>query len=167
MTVISILPNLLPLIMTAALMGFLNINIKPSTIIIFSIALGISVDNTIHFLSRYRIALKYSNWDIKYSVMYALEETTQSMIYSSIILFLGFSVFMFSTFGGTQSLGELISFTLLIAMISNLILLPSMLLTLEKRLSMKKANEPFLEIFDDDEDIDIELLETENKTKTS
>ena len=142
-------------------MGFLSINIKPSTVIIFSIALGISVDNTIHFLSRYRLALKASNWNIKYSVMYALEETVQSMIYSSIVLFLGFSVFMFSSFGGTQSLGKLISFTLLVAMMSNLILLPSLLLTLDKRISKKQFKEPFLEIFDEEDDIDISSLQIE------
>ena len=162
MATIAILPNLLPLILTAALMGFLSINIKPSTVIIFSIALGISVDNTIHFLSRYRLALKASNWNIKYSVMYALEETVQSMIYSSIVLFLGFSVFMFSSFGGTQSLGKLISFTLLVAMMSNLILLPSLLLTLDKRISKKQFKEPFLEIFDEEDDIDIASLQIES-----
>jgi predicted RND superfamily exporter protein len=162
MASIAILPNLLPLILTAALMGFLSINIKPSTIIIFSIALGISVDNTIHFLSRYRLALKASGWKIRYSVMYALEETVQSMIYSSIVLFLGFSVFMFSSFGGTQSLGKLISFTLLVAMLSNLVLLPSLLLTLDKRVTKKQLNEPFLEIFDEEDDIDISSLKVEN-----
>lgn len=163
MALIAILPNLLPLILTAALMGFLDINIKPSTIIIFSIALGISVDNTIHFLSRYRIALKKSEWNRRYSVMYALEETVQSMIYSSIVLFLGFSVFMFSSFGGTQSLGKLISFTLLIAMLSNLVLLPSLLLTLDKWIIRKQLNQPFLEIFDEEDDIDISSLELEEE----
>jgi uncharacterized protein len=159
---VAILPNLLPLVLTAALMGYLNINIKPSTIIIFSIALGISVDNTIHFLSRYRMALKASNWNRKYSVMYALEETVQSMIYSSIVLFLGFSVFMFSSFGGTQSLGQLISFTLLMAMLSNLILLPTLLLTLDKWITNKEVDEPFLEIFDEEE-IDTETFELEEE----
>jgi len=145
-------------------MGFLNINIKPSTIIIFSIALGISVDNTIHFLSRYRLALKKSDWNRKYSVMYALEETVQSMIYSSIVLFLGFSVFMFSSFGGTQSLGRLISFTLIVAMLSNLVLLPSLLMTMDKWIIKKQLDEPFLQIFDEEDDIDISSLEME-KTK--
>jgi hydrophobe/amphiphile efflux-3 (HAE3) family protein len=163
MASIAILPNLLPLILTGALMGFLSINIKPSTIIIFSIALGISVDNTIHFLSRYRLALNKSDWNRKYSVMYALEETVQSMIYSSIVLFLGFSVFMFSSFGGTQSLGKLISFTLIIAMLSNLVLLPSLLLTLDKWIIRKQLNEPFLQIFDEEDDIDISSLEIEKK----
>ncbi|MBN2747603.1 MAG: MMPL family transporter [Bacteroidales bacterium] len=162
MASIAILPNLLPLIMTAALMGYLNINIKPSTIIIFSIALGISVDNTIHFLSRYRLALKASEWNRKYSVMYALEETVQSMIYSSIVLFLGFSVFMFSSFGGTQSLGQLISFTLLVAMLSNLVLLPSLLLTLDRWILQKQKDEPILDIFDEDEEIDMDSLDEES-----
>jgi len=97
--------------------------------------------------------------------MYALEETVQSMIYSSIVLFLGFSVFMFSSFGGTQSLGKLISFTLLIAMMSNLILLPSLLLSLNKRITKKHFKEPFLEIFDEEDDIDISSLQIEANEK--
>ncbi|RUA28694.1 MAG: RND family transporter [Bacteroidetes bacterium] len=163
MVSISLIPNLIPQLMTVALMGYFGIPLKPSTILIFSIALGISVDNTIHYLSRYRMELKLNNFNIKVSVINALRETANSMIYSSIVLFLGFSVFMLSSFGGTQSLGKLISFTLLTAMLSNLVLLPSLLLTLDKRLTTKAFEEPFLEIFDEEDDIELDYLEIEKE----
>ncbi len=159
MVIIALLPNLIPQVITVALMGFYGIPLKPSTILIFSIALGISVDNTIHFLSRYRMELKLNNWNIKEAVINALKETAHSIIYSSIVLFLGFSVFMLSSFGGTESLGKLISITLLAAMFSNLVLLPSLLLTLDKRLTTKAFNEPFLEILDEEDDVDVDEIE--------
>jgi len=165
MIFISLVPNLIPLLLTAALMGFLGISIKPSTILIFSIALGISVDNAIHFLSRYRLQLKWNNWDIKVSVLEALRETGYSMIYSSVVLFFGFGIFILSSFGGTEALGYLISFTLVIALMCNMFLLPSLLLTLDKSITTKRFKEPLLEILDedddDDEDIEIEKFEIE------
>lgn len=161
MVAVSLVPNLLPQLMTAALMGFLAISIKPSTILIFSIALGISVDNAIHFLSRYRMALKHNNWNIKASVLSALRETGFSMMYSSIVLFLGFSIFILSTFGGTQSMGFLVSFTLLIALFSNLLLLPSLLLSLDKRITTREFEEPLIELFEEDEDTETDIQETE------
>jgi predicted RND superfamily exporter protein len=161
MVAVSLVPNLLPQLMTAALMGFLAISIKPSTILIFSIALGISVDNAIHFLSRYRLALKHNNWNIKLAVLSALRETGFSMMYSSIVLFLGFSIFTLSTFGGTQSMGFLVSFTLLIALFSNLLLLPSLLLSLDRRITTRDFEEPLIELFEEDEDTEADLKETE------
>ena len=162
MIIISLIPNLLPQLMTAALMGYLGIPIKPSTILIFSIALGISVDNAIHFLSRYRLQLKLNDWNIKPSVIAALSETGYSMIYSSVVLFFGFGIFILSSFGGTEALGYLISFTLLIALMSNLFLLPSLLLSLDKYITTKSFKEPLLEIFDEEEDIDLDELEIED-----
>jgi predicted RND superfamily exporter protein len=167
MVSIALIPNLIPQLMTVALMGYFGIPLKPSTILIFSIALGISVDNTIHYLSRYRMELKLNNFNIKTSVINALRETANSMIYSSIVLFLGFSVFMLSSFGGTQSLGKLISFTLLAAMLSNLVLLPSLLLSLDKRITTKAFKEPFLEIFDEEDDIELDYLEIESDTQNT
>ena len=161
MVAVSLVPNLLPQLMTAALMGFLAISIKPSTILIFSIALGISVDNAIHFLSRYRLALKHNNWNIKDAVLSALRETGFSMMYSSIVLFLGFSIFTLSTFGGTQSMGFLVSFTLLIALFSNLLLLPSLLLSLDRRITTRDFEEPLIELFEEDEDTEADIKETE------
>ena len=161
MIVISLLPNLIPQLMTAALMGYLDIPIKPSTILIFSIALGISVDNAIHFLSRYRLQLKLNEWKIKPSVIAALSETGYSMIYSSVVLFFGFGIFILSSFGGTEALGYLIPFTLLMALLSNLFLLPSLLLSLDKYITTRTFKEPLLEIFDEEEDIDLEELKIE------
>ena len=142
MVVISILPNLLPLMFTAALMGYLSIPIKPSTVLVFSIAFGISVDNAIHFLAKYRQELQASNWNIKVSVINALRETGVSIMYTAIILFFGFGIFIVSDFGGTKSLGSLVSITLLVAMLANLVLLPSLLLTLEKYITTKAFNTP-------------------------
>jgi hypothetical protein len=163
MIIISLIPNLIPLIMTAGMMGFLGITIKPSTILIFSIALGISVDNAIHYLSRYRLYLIVNNWEIRPSVLSALKETGYSMIYSSVVLFCGFAIFIFSSFGGTSALGYLISFTLLMALLSNLFVLPSFLLSLEKRITTKKFKEPLLDIFDEEIDIEMEELKIESK----
>ncbi|MHC1708366.1 MAG: RND family transporter [Bacteroidales bacterium] len=150
MVVISLIPNLLPQLLTAALMGYMGIFIKPSTILIFSIALGISVDNAIQYLSRYRLQLHLTNWNIKESVLAALRETGYSMIYSSTVLFLGFAMFSLSSFGGTQAMGFLISFTLLIAVFSNLFLLPSLLLSLDKIITTKNFDEPLLEILEEE-----------------
>ena len=126
MIVISLVPNLLPLVITAGVMGFSGIPLKPSTILVFSIAFGISVDDTIHFLAKYRQELIASNWKIKSSIYKALRETGVSMFYTSIVLFFGFIVFMSSNFGGTVALGGLVSVTLLMAMLANLILLPAL-----------------------------------------
>jgi uncharacterized protein len=161
MVIISMVPNLIPQIMTAAMMGFLVISVKPSTILIFSIALGISVDNAIHFLSRYRLQLRLNNWAIKKSVINALSETGFSMIYSSVVLFFGFIIFTLSSFGGTEAMGYLIAFTLFMALLSNLFLLPSLLLTLDKRITTRKFSEPLLDIFDEEIDIELDDLEIE------
>jgi len=148
MILISLIPNMLPLLITAGLMGFLNIPIKPSTILVFSIAFGISVDDTIHFLAKYRQELIANKWKIKPSVYSALRETGVSMFYTSIVLFFGFLVFTLSSFGGTIALGGLVSVTLLLAMVSNLLLLPSLLLTFEKKIANKKVfKEPKMKIF--------------------
>lgn len=161
MIVISLIPNLIPQILTAAMMGYAGISIKPSTILIFSIALGISVDNTIHFLSRYRQQLKLNNWKIHESVLAALLETGFSMIYSAVVLFFGFGIFILSSFGGTEALGYLVSFTLIIAMLSNLFVLPSLLLTLDRWSTTKAFKEPLIEILDEEYDIDLDELEIE------
>lgn len=154
MILISLIPNLIPQLMTGALMGFAGIPIKPSTILIFSIALGISVDNSIQFLSRYRIQLKHTSHNIHDSVISALRETGYSMIYSSTVLFFGFGIFVLSTFGGTQALGFLISFTLLVAGLLNMFVLPSMLLTLDKWSTTRAFEEPIMQI-EDEQDLPV------------
>ncbi|NNK86761.1 MAG: MMPL family transporter, partial [Flavobacteriaceae bacterium] len=139
MIIVSLVPNILPLLVTAGLMGYLGVPIKPSTILVFSIAFGISVDDTIHFLAKYRQELQANHWKIRKSVYAALRETGVSMFYTSIVLFFGFSVFISSNFGGTVALGALVSATLLFAMLANLILLPSMLLSLERNIANKEV----------------------------
>jgi predicted RND superfamily exporter protein len=133
MIAISLLPNLIPLIITAGIMGFFGIPLKPSTILIFSIAMGISSDQTIYFITRYRQELKSTKKSISRIVSDTIRETGISMIYIAIVLFFGFGIFSFSTFGSVSALGILLSVTLLVAMISNLTLLPAFLLSLEHR----------------------------------
>jgi len=159
MILVSLIPNLLPLLITAGLMGYLGVPIKPSTILVFSIAFGISVDDTIHFLAKYRQELMVNNWKIKKSVYAALRETGVSMFYTSIVLFFGFSVFTISSFGGTVALGALVSATLLFAMLANLLLLPSLLLSLERNIANKQTlRKPALQIIpENQEDENLEL----------
>ncbi|PJA06460.1 MAG: transporter [Flavobacteriales bacterium CG_4_10_14_0_2_um_filter_32_8] len=160
MVIVSLSPNLIPLITTAGLMGFFSVPIKPSTILIFSIAFGIAVDDTIHFLAKYKQELKHHKWNIKESVYIALRETSPSMIYTSIILFFGFGVFTVSSFGGTIALGFLVSVTLLFAILADLLVLPSLLLSLDKALTTRAfKREALIEFFDDEEDINLDKLE--------
>ena len=156
MVLVSLIPNLLPLLMTAGLMGFLDIPLKPSTILVFGIAFGLSVDDTIRYLAQYREELRKNNWRIRQSVFSAYKEASLSMFYTSIVLFFGFSVFLLSDFGGTKALGGLVALTLLFGLLSNLMLLPSLVLTLNKTL----ANEqefvtPYIDVLgESDEEID-------------
>jgi predicted RND superfamily exporter protein len=164
MVIVSLLPNLLPLILTAGLMGYLGIVIKPSTILVFSIAFGISVDDTIHFLAKYRQELKNNKrGTLKPAILAAIRETGVSMIYTSIILFFGFSIFMASDFGGTVALGMLVSIALLVAMVSNLILLPTMLMSLDLSQIKKSIYDPLVESIDEEDDIELESLKIEKK----
>ena len=140
MIVISLLPNLIPLVITAGIMGFAGIPLKPSTILIFSIAMGISSDQTIYFITRYRQEMRSTRKGISKIVSETIRETGISMIYIAITLFFGFGIFSFSTFGSVSALGILLSVTLLVAMACNLILLPAFLLSLDHR-EKKKAGE--------------------------
>lgn len=145
--ILSKLPVLIPLVITAGIMGFLHINFKPSTILIFSIAFGISSDGTIYFLTRYRQELKKQGRSVAQAISITIRETGLSMVYTNIILFSGFAIFAASSFGGTVAMGVLVSLTLLIAMCTNLVLLPSILLSIDKRISRKKMlEEPIIEI---------------------
>ena len=159
MVLISLVPNMIPLIFTASVMGYFGIAIKPSTILVFSIAFGISVDDTIHFLAKYRQELRNKAWNIRESVLLAVKETGVSMMYTSVVLFFGFGMFSASEFDGTRALGILVSMTLLVAMFSNLVVLPSLLLSFERWLTTKAFSEPFLVIIDEEEDIELEELE--------
>ncbi len=160
MVLIALVPNVIPQIITAAIMGYFGIPIKASTILVFSVAFGISVDNTIHYLAKYRQDLQATDWNMRKSVILALKETGQSMIYTSIILFFGFGIFCLSSFGGTFALGTLTAITLFAAMMANLILLPSLLLTMDHSITKKTFRaEPLLQIYDEEEDIDENKLE--------
>jgi predicted RND superfamily exporter protein len=127
MVLISLIANMIPMLLTYGLMGLMGIALKPSTAIVFSIAFGIAVDDAIHFLARYKLALKLYRGNVIKAIDISMKETAMSMFYTSVILFFGFVIFAFSSFGGTISLGLLTSFTLLTAMLTNLILLPSIL----------------------------------------
>lgn len=151
MILIALIPNFLPLLTTAGAMGYLGIPIKPSTILVFSIAFGIAVDDTIHFLAKYRQDLKLLNGNIKEAVILSIDEVGNSMFYTSVVLFTGFSVFMFSGFIGIVALGGLVSFTLLVAMLSNLILLPSLLMSYGN-LSDKNFSNPDIDYFEEEEE---------------
>lgn len=141
---ISLLPSMIPLIITAGIMGFFNIRLKPSTILIFSIAFGIASDGTLYFLSKYRQELRHHPNSISKCISLTIRETGISMIYTAIILAFGFGIFSASDFGGTAALGILISITLFMAYCSNLILLPSLILSSEKRLIAKAMMEKSL-----------------------
>jgi predicted RND superfamily exporter protein len=165
--VLSKLPCLIPLAITAGIMGFMGIPFKPSTILIFSIAFGIASDGTIYILTEYRNQLKKTHENRSRAISRTLRELGTSMLYTNIILFFGFAIFAASTFGGTKAMGILISITLLVSLITNLVLMPSILLSLEKRLAIKAImKEPLLEIYDEEEDIDPDKL-TIQKTNES
>ena len=138
MIFVSVITNILPLCITSGLMGYLGIPLKPSTILVFSIAFGISVDNAIQFMAKYRHDLKMNNGKIKKSVFSALQETGVSTFYTSIVLIFGFAIFTLSSFSGTVALGGLISCTLLFAMFANLLVLPALVLTFEKKKAIQE-----------------------------
>jgi predicted RND superfamily exporter protein len=145
--ILSKLPVLIPLVITAGIMGFMHINFKPSTILIFSIAFGISSDGTIYFLTRYRQELKTKGRSVAQAISVTIRETGLSMIYTNSILFSGFAIFAASSFGGTVAMGVLVSLTLLIAMCTNLVLLPCILLSIDKRISRKTMlEEPIIDL---------------------
>ncbi len=138
MVLASVLTNILPLCITSGLMGYFGIPLKPSTILVFSIAFGISVDNAIQFMAKYRHDLKANNGKVKKSVFSAMRETGVSTFYTSAVLIFGFAIFTLSSFSGTIALGGLISGTLLFAMFANLLVLPALVLTFEKKKIQKE-----------------------------
>jgi len=163
--VLSKIPCLIPLVITAGIMGFTDIHFKPSTILIFSIAFGIASDGTIYILAEYRNQLRKSpRHEVKKAISRTVRGIGISMIYTNIILFFGFAIFAASSFGGTVALGILISVTLLVSLLTNLILLPCILLSLEKRKYVKAMmQEPLINIIDEEEDIDLDKLEIKRK----
>ena len=159
--VVSMIPNIIPLLFTAGIMGYFKIPLKPSTILVFGIALGITVDNAILFLAKYRQELRAHSWDVKHAILHSLRETGLGIFYTSVILFFGFIMFVFSQFGGTKGLGLLVSITILVGMVTNLIILPSLLLTFERKSFVKSFEEPYFDIYDEETDYDTDKLEVE------
>lgn len=147
--ILSKIPCLIPLVITAGVMGFLDIRFKPSTILIFSIAFGISSDGTIYLLTKYRQELRKRHGNAAQAISEAIRDTGLSMVYTAVILFFGFGIFSVSSFGGTAALGILISLTLLISLITNLVLLPAILLSINSKKQNKALMEaPLIEVED-------------------
>lgn len=166
MILLSLIPNIIPLVITGAVMGYLGIPLKPSTALIFTIAFGISVDDSIHFLAKYRQELQHTAFDASKAISISIRETGASMIYTSIILFSGFIMFATSTFDGTVMLGVLTSTTLLIAMVTNLVVLPALLLTFDAGKRGAKKNTLLIDQYSDeyydeheDEELDLDKLD--------
>ncbi len=124
----SLIPNVIPLIVTAGVMGWVGVPIKPSTVLVFSVALGIAIDITIRFLINYQQELKRSDKSKQEIVIETIHKTGISIIYTSLVLIAGFIIFVFSGFGGTQALGWLTSLTLIMATLTNLVFLPALLI---------------------------------------
>jgi predicted RND superfamily exporter protein len=138
MILISLIPNIIPLVFTAGIMGYAGVNFKPSTVLVFSVAFGIAVDFSIHFLTKYKMELKRTR-DISKTVKKVQKEISTSMIYTAVILFFGFIIFVASNFGGTIALGLFTAITLFIALLCNLFVLPSLLISYDIAKSNDKA----------------------------
>ena len=171
MILISMVPNIIPMILTAGIMGLFGIPLKPSTALIFSISFGISIDSTIHYLAKFKQDLYIFNGNVLQAVTKSLEESGISIIYTSIVLFCGFIIFAWSDFGGTIALGVLTSLTLFFAMFTNLTILPALLLTFSKGnkknlfplVQGKHKNKFYDEL--DDEEIDIKKIKKKENEK--
>jgi hypothetical protein len=129
----SLIPNIIPLVVTAGIMGWAGVPLKPSTVLIFSVALGIAIDITIRFLVNYRQDLPVYKHDVEATVRSTVSQTGLSIIYTAMVLTAGFIIFCGSRFGGTFALGWLTSVTLLTSTITNLVLLPVLLLLVQPR----------------------------------
>jgi len=126
----SLIPNIIPLVITAGVMGWSGVPLKPSTVLVFSVALGIAIDITIRFLVNYKQELPHQDYDQRRTVIQTIHSTGISIIYTSLVLIAGFIIFCFSGFGGTKALGWLTSLTLVTATFTNLVLLPALLISL-------------------------------------
>ncbi|GAA0528780.1 efflux RND transporter permease subunit [Chitinophaga japonensis] len=165
MLLISLIPNIIPLAVTAGVMGWLDIALKPSTVLVFSVALGIAIDVTIRFLVNFKQELPQHNLDISATVKQTIHETGLSIIYTSMILFAGFMIFSFSEFGGTKSLGWLTSLTLVMAMVTNLTILPALLLWMEKALIKKAKKKELWTPLDEEPDVEMSKLGLEDEAE--
>jgi predicted RND superfamily exporter protein len=131
--VCSLIPNIIPLVVTAGIMGWVGISLKPSTVLVFSIALGIAIDVTIRFLINYKQELPHLQGRVTPTLIQTIKHTGISILYTSMVLVAGFVIFCFSDFGGTKALGWLTSLTLVVSTFTNLILLPALIKTFIKQ----------------------------------
>jgi predicted RND superfamily exporter protein len=129
----SLVPNIVPLLITAGCMGWIGVSLKPSTVLVFSVALGIAIDVTIRFLVNYKQELPRLNYQVNSTLIQTIKNTGISIIYTSMVLVAGFVIFCFSEFGGTKALGWLTSLTLVVSTLTNLILLPALIKTFIKQ----------------------------------
>jgi predicted RND superfamily exporter protein len=129
----SLLPNVVPLLLTAGIMGWIGVSLKPSTVLVFSVALGIAIDVTIRFLINYKQELPHLNNNVQATLVQTIKHTGISILYTSMVLVAGFVIFCFSDFGGTKALGWLTSLTLVVSTFTNLILLPALIKTFIKQ----------------------------------
>ena len=129
----SLIPNVIPLVITAGVMGWIGITLKPSTVLVFSVALGIAIDVTIRFLINYKQELPNFNGKVTPTLIQTIRHTGISIIYTSLVLIAGFIIFCFSNFGGTVGLGWLTSLTLVVGTLTNLILLPVLIMSTSKK----------------------------------
>lgn len=169
MIIISLIPNLLALMITAGLMGYMDIPLKASTALIFSITFGISVDNSIRFLAKYRQEILSNNFFIPVAISDSIIETGKSIMYTSVVLFAGFIIFAFSSFGGTIALGVLTSITLVISMFTNLILLPALIMTFDRPKKKKELIDDFDASFygeQEDEEIDLTKIKIHSRNSS-
>ena len=123
----SLIPNIVPLFITAGIMGWTGVALKPSTVLVFSVALGIAIDVTIRFLVNYKQELPHLNYQVHTTLVQTIKHTGISIIYTSLVLVAGFIIFCFSDFGGTKALGWLTSITLVVSTLTNLVLLPALI----------------------------------------
>jgi predicted RND superfamily exporter protein len=135
--VCSLIPNLIPLVITAGIMGWVGIALKPSTVLVFSVALGIAIDVTIRFLINYKQELPHYNQQVAQTLVQTIRHTGISIIYTSLVLIAGFIIFCISDFGGTKALGWLTSLTLVIGTLTNLVLLPVLILHFQGKRKIK------------------------------
>jgi predicted RND superfamily exporter protein len=129
----SLIPNIIPLVITAGVMGWTGVALKPSTVLVFSVALGIVIDVTIRFLVNYKQELPQNNFEVQPTLLHTIQHTGISIIYTSLVLIAGFIIFCFSHFGGTFSLGWLTGLTLLAGTFTNLVLLPALMMKVMKK----------------------------------
>ncbi len=158
----AMVPNMVPLVITAGIMGVFEIPLKPSTLMVFGIALGITINDAILLMAKFKQQMKrFPHLSGNELMINALRESALGMAYTSIVLFFGFIMFVFSQFGGTQALGLLISITVLVGMFTNLILLPALVLTYEKWITSRSFKEPYFEIFNEEIDYDLDKIKIE------